>query len=100
MSEKVIIQIKTKDGDVTKEVVWSELSLEQLLEFYLELGFEDARLEYRERKGWDPAWYKRRPTFEDLDWWYTWNEKNLGEEIPSWHLEARIKHAKESNNEN
>jgi hypothetical protein len=100
MSDKVIIQIKTPDGDVTKEVVWSEMDLEELLYFYLDLGFEDARLEYRERDGWDPAWYKRQPTFEDMDWWYEWKKKNEGKEIPSWHIERRIKHAKESTEQN
>lgn len=78
MSDKVLIQIKTADGDVTKEVVWSEMGLEELLDFYLELGFEDARLEYREREGWDPVLYKRAPTFEDMDWWYEWQKENKG----------------------
>ena len=100
MSEKVIINIRTKDGDITKEVVWSEMTSEQLLQFYMELGFEDARLEYREREGWDPVWYKRPPTFEENDWSYEWQKRNEGTEIPEYWLEARIKHAKESNQQN
>jgi hypothetical protein len=98
MSDKpVIIQINTPEGDVTKEVVWSELSLKELEYFYLELGFEEARMEYRERAGWDPAWYKRPPTFEENDWCFEWHKEHKGEDIPSWWTELKMKRSKESN---
>ena len=89
MSNEVIVQIKTDSGTVTKKVVWSELGLEELKYFYLDLGFEDARLEYREREGWDPAWFKHQPTFEELDWWYQWREDHGVEAIPQYWLDAR-----------
>lgn len=95
MSDNPIIQITDKDG-VTREreVIWSELSLEELKYFYLDLGFEDARLEYREREGWDPAWFKHKPTVEELDWLFKWNEDHKGEEVPRWWIEAREKRNK------
>jgi hypothetical protein len=90
MSDNPIIQITDKDGVTReKEVVWSELSLEELKYFYLDLGFEEARLEYREREGWDPAWFKHKPTFEELDWWYQWREDHDIEAVPQYWLDAR-----------
>jgi hypothetical protein len=89
MSDEVVIQIKTSEGTITKTVVWSELDLDELEYFYLDLGFEEARLEYRERKGWDPAWFKHKPTFEELDWWYQWRADHGVEEIPQYWIEAR-----------
>jgi hypothetical protein len=85
MNDKVTIQITDENG-VTREqeVVWSELSKEELEFFYLELGFEEARLEYREREGWDPVWFKRPPTREEIDWKFKWAEEHKGEPIPSW----------------
>jgi hypothetical protein len=96
MSDNPIIQITDKDGVTReKEVVWSELSLEELKYFYLDLGFEEARLEYREREGWDPAWFKHKPTFEELDWWHQWKEDHGVEAIPQYWLDIKAK--KQSN---
>jgi hypothetical protein len=89
MSNEVVVEIKTDKGTVTKTVVWSELDLEELKFFYLDLGFEAARLEYKEREGWDPVWFKRPPTFEELDWWHEWKKENKGEEIPQYWLDVR-----------
>jgi hypothetical protein len=92
MSDNPIIQITDKNGITRqREVVWSELSLEELKYFYLDLGFEEARLEYREREGWDPAWFKRPPTAEELDWSFDWAKEHKGEEIPNWWIEAKAR---------
>lgn len=98
MSDNPIIKITDKNGTSREvEVVWSDLSLEELKFFYLELGFEEARLEYREREGWDPAWFKHMPTVEELDWSYQWAKDHRGEEIPDWWIKGREERLKREN---